>query len=89
MILFWIHLKIRSRLLRIFKLIRNALGLSSTGRKQKKIRVMAASSAVANRKHQKKQEFEIGHVDINAVSLLPEKKDWVAEQNLQMLMLNG
>jgi hypothetical protein len=61
--------------------------ISSTGLKKG---VMAASSAVAaSRKHQKKQEGEIVHVDINAVSLLPEKKDWIAEQNLQMLMLNG
>jgi hypothetical protein len=37
----------------------------------------------------RRQESGIIHVDINAVSLLPDKKDWIAEHNLQMLMLNG
>jgi hypothetical protein len=53
---------------------------------------MAAASSVLNgaRKFSvRRQDGDILHVDINAVPMLPEKKDWIAEHKLDMLMLNG
>ncbi len=53
---------------------------------------MAAASTVlsgARKLSMRRQDSDLLHVDINAVSVLPEKKEWIAEHNLEMLMLNG
>ncbi len=51
---------------------------------------MALASISANRKYLKRQDSDnVVTVDINSVSQLPDKKEWIAEHDLQMLMLNG
>ena len=53
---------------------------------------MAAAAMVltgSRKLSMRRQDSDLIHVDINAFSVLPEQKDWIAEHNLEMLMLNG
>jgi hypothetical protein len=49
-----------------------------------------ASTATRKYKHQESLRPDKVHRDVNSIAAcLPDKKDWIAEHDLQMLMLNG
>ncbi len=54
-------------------------------------RIMAAASHIARKfKRQESCRPDKLHRDVNSIAAsLPDKKEWIAEHGLQMLMLNG
>jgi hypothetical protein len=49
-----------------------------------------AAASTATRKYQESMRPDKLPKDVNAIAAsLPDKKEWVAEHGLQMLMLNG